>query len=294
MTYTNTRGRFAAALFATLVVAVAVLLWASVGASAADNPYERGPAPTLASVQATTGSFATATVSVPRGNGFGGGTIYYPTTTTAGTFGAVAMAPGFTNTQSAISWYGRRIASQGFVFFTINTNSSFDFPAARGVQLRAALDYLTLRSSVRTRIDSTRLGVMGYSMGGGGTLEASRSRPSLEAAVGVAPWHSTKNWSGNTVPSMMIGMQNDGTAQPASHAIPFYNSLPSTIHKAYAEVRGASHGTPTRSNTPIAQHAISFLKREIDNDTRYNQFLCPGPATGTTSPISRYMSTCPF
>src|SRR6187549_623832 len=65
------------------------------GASAATNPFERGPAPTTASIEASTGSFATSKTSVSSlVTGFGGGTIYYPTTTASGTFGAVVVTPG--------------------------------------------------------------------------------------------------------------------------------------------------------------------------------------------------------
>jgi dienelactone hydrolase len=267
-----------------------------IGASAATaaSPYQRGPDPTLASVQATSGPFAIASTTVPKGNGFGGGTIYYPTDTSQGTFGAVVMVPGFTGTQSSISWYGPRIASQGFVFMTIDTKSTLDQPAARGTELLAAADYLTQRSSVAGRVDSTRVGVMGHSMGGGGTLEASRTRPSLKAAIPIDPWDTNKNWSTNTTPTMVIGGQNDSVAPVSTGAIPIYNSLPATDQKVYLEIAGASHTTSNSPNTTIAQYAISFLKREMDNDTRYSQFICPAPATGGSSPLSKYMSTCPF
>ena len=36
---------------------------------------------------------------------------------------------------------------------------------------------------------------------------------------------------------------------------------------------------------------ISWLKRWVDEDTRYNQFLCPGPS-GTD--VLEYRSTCPY
>ena len=68
----------------------------------------KGPNPTLASVSATTGPFAIAQVTVPAGNGFGGGTIYYPTDTSHGLYGGVAVVPGFISPQSSISWYGPR------------------------------------------------------------------------------------------------------------------------------------------------------------------------------------------
>src|SRR5262249_7664034 len=102
---------------ASSVTAIAAYGIASANPSSADtsNPFERGPAPTLASIQATTGPFATSTTTVASSatsGKFGGGTIYFPTDTSQGTFGAIAIVPGFTERQSAISWLGPRLASQ--------------------------------------------------------------------------------------------------------------------------------------------------------------------------------------
>ena len=286
---TSWRIKLAAPLGAALVLAAT----ATTTATAATNPYERGPAPTVASIEATTGTFAIATTTVPRisATGFGGGTIYYPTSTAQGTFGAVSIAPGYTALQSSIAWLGPRLASQGFVVFTIDTLTTLDQPDSRGRQLLASLDYLTQRSSVRSRIDSSRLGVIGHSMGGGGTLEAARSRPSLQAAVPLTGWNLTTNWSTVRVPTLVVGAQADTIAPVASHSIPFYNSLPSSLDKAYLELRGATHFAPNSPNTTIAKYTLSWLKRFIDNDTRYEQFLCPIPSTSTT--ISAFRGNCP-
>ncbi|WP_326958609.1 bis(hydroxyethyl) terephthalate hydrolase [Amycolatopsis sp. NBC_01286] len=277
------------------VVAAALALTTGVvaPAPAAANPYERGPAPTTSSIEASRGSFATGTTTVSRlaVSGFGGGTIYYPTSTTAGTFGAISIAPGFTATQSSISWLGPRLASQGFVVFTIDTLTTSDQPDSRGRQLLSSLDYLTQQSSVRSRIDSSRLGVVGHSMGGGGTLEAARSRPSLQAAIPLTGWNLTKSWSTVRVPTLVVGAQADTVAPVASHSIPFYTSLPSSLDKAYLELRGASHFAPNSANTTIAKYTLSWLKRFIDDDTRYERFLCPIPGTSTT--ISDYRGNCP-
>ncbi|MFE6039176.1 alpha/beta hydrolase family protein [Streptomyces sp. NPDC056452] len=263
------------------------------GAQAAENPYERGPAPTNASIEASRGSYATSqtTVSSLSVRGFGGGTIYYPTSTSDGTFGAVVISPGFTAYQSSIAWLGTRLASQGFVVFTIDTNTTSDQPASRGDQLLAALDYLTQDSSVRTRIDASRLGVMGHSMGGGGTLEAAKDRPSLQAAIPLTGWNTDKSWPEVKTPTLVIGADGDTIAPVGTHSEPFYNSLPSSLDKAYLELRGATHFTPNSSNTTIAKYSISWLKRFIDNDTRYEQFLCPLPSTSLT--IAEYKGNCP-
>nr|WP_168533200.1 dienelactone hydrolase family protein [Streptomyces sp. RPA4-2]QIY67140.1 alpha/beta hydrolase [Streptomyces sp. RPA4-2] len=262
-------------------------------ARAAANPYERGPAPTTASIEATRGSYAVSqtTVSSVSVTGFGGGTVYYPTSTSDGTFGAVVISPGYTAYQSSIAWLGPRLASQGFVVFTIDTLTTLDQPDSRGRQLLAALDYLTQRSSVRTRIDGTRLGVMGHSMGGGGTLEAAKSRPSLQAAIPLTGWNLDTTWPEIQTPTLIVGADGDTIAPVATHSEPFYRSLPSTLDKAYLELRGATHFTPNSANTTIAKYSISWLKRFIDNDTRYEQFLCPLPQPSLS--IAEYRGNCP-
>ncbi|MFF7531646.1 bis(hydroxyethyl) terephthalate hydrolase [Streptomyces bobili] len=285
------------ARFAGLATAIAAVVGLTTlngaGAQAADNPYERGPAPTTSSIEAARGSYSVSQTSVSSlaVTGFGGGTIYYPTSTADGTFGAVAISPGYTGTQSTMAWLGPRLASQGFVVFTIDTNTTLDQPDSRGRQLLAALDYLTQRSSVRGRVDSTRLGVMGHSMGGGGSLEAAKTRPSLQAAIPLTPWNTDKSWPEISTPTLIFGADGDTIAPVASHAEPFYSSLPSSLDRAYLELNGTSHLTPISSNTTIAKYSISWLKRFIDNDTRYEQFLCPLPRPSLT--IEEYRGNCP-
>jgi dienelactone hydrolase len=279
-----------AAYLISLAAAACLLIPLTRGAQAATNPFERGPAPSNASIEASRGSFATSTVRVSRQSDFGGGTIYYPTSTSAGTFGAVAVAPGYTASQSSLSWLGPRLASQGFVVFTIDTLTRSDQPAARGDQLNAALRFLTQRSSIRTQVDASRLAVMGHSMGGGGTLEAAKDNKSLKAAIALTGWNLDKSWPEIVTPTLVVGAQNDTIARVSSHSTAFFSGLPSSLDKTYLELRGASHFTPNSSNTTIAKFSISWLKRFVDNDTRYSQFLCPGPGTGTT--ISAYRATC--
>ncbi|MFJ9027147.1 alpha/beta hydrolase family protein [Streptomyces sp. NPDC102274] len=262
-------------------------------AEAADNPYERGPAPTVAAIEADRGPYTVSQTPVAPAavSGFGGGTIYYPTSTADGTFGAVSVAPGFTGTQSSLAWLGPRLASQGFVVFTIDTTGLLDQPASRGRQLLAALDYLTGSSAVSGRIDGARLGVMGHSMGGGGVLEAAKSRTSLKAAVPLTAWNLDKTWPEVRTPTLVVGADGDTVAPVASHSEPFYTSLPGSLDKAYLELKGATHNAPNTSNTTIAKYSVSWLKRFIDQDTRYEQFLCPLPQPGVA--IVEYRGNCP-
>ncbi len=288
---TRLSSRFGAALSALVLSASLIALPSP---SFAETEYRRGPDPTATALQAS-GPFAYASVTVSDSNtpGFGAATIYYPTDTSQGTFGGVAISPGYTESQSAVSWLGPRLSSHGFVVITFNTNSGFDLPASRGDQILAALDYLTKTSSVKSRVDASRLAAMGHSMGGGGSLEAAKKRPSLQAIVPLAPWNTDKTWPEIATPSLIIGAERDTVAPVATHAKSFYTSEPATLQKAYAELNEATHNTTNSANAATSRLSLAWLKRFVDNDTRYSQFLCPPPVTPNAE-LQNYLSTCPY
>ncbi|MEV4820524.1 cellulose binding domain-containing protein [Micromonospora sp. NPDC049274] len=261
--------------------------------AAADSPYQRGPDPTPASVAATRGPFATTQATVPAGNGFNGGYVYYPTDTSQGTWGAVAIVPGYSALfANEEAWMGPWLASFGFVVIGIETNSRTDGADARATQLLAALDYLTRTSPIRNRVDANRLGVMGHSAGGAGTLLAALRRPTLKAAVGLAPGTPGNNLNMSTtqVPTMLLSGQNDGTVTP-SYVQGIYNTLPAGVEHAWAELAGNDHLSFTRSNPTEMRLLIPWLKTFLDNDTRYTQFLCP---LANSTGVSRFNATCPL
>ncbi|WP_019632802.1 dienelactone hydrolase family protein [Actinomadura atramentaria] len=283
-----------AALLAASALAAAALTSVAAPALADANPYQRGPAPTESSVAAEKGPFAVAQTDVPAGSGqgFNDGTIYYPTDTSQGTFGAVVVMPGFVSPQEWIRWYGPLLASQGFVVMTLDSNTLLDFPGARGDQILAALDYLTTKSKVVDRIDTGRLAVMGWSMGGGGTLEAAAERPSLKADIALAPWDLDNVAAKVKVPSMIIADDTDILAPTGVFAKPFYDAMSTAPDKAFFELKSANHFTFTSYNKTIAKYAVSWLKRFVDDDTRYDQFLCPKPAP--SNEITQFEETCPL
>ncbi|GAA3539475.1 lipase [Aeromicrobium flavum] len=279
--------RLLAAAFASAALAIGT---AAQPVAAADNPYERGPAPTTSSIEALRGPYAVSTkiITSRAARGYGGGTIYYPSSTADGTFGVIAISPGFVSPQRVIAWLGPRLASQGFVVITIDTFSGFNQPASRGDQLLAAVDQTIADPTVGSRIDPSRQALIGHSMGGGGTLEAAKDRPSIEATIGLTPWNSDKTWPEVEAASLVIGAQNDSIAPVASHAIPFYSSLTNAERRSYLELGGANHFAPTSDNTLVAKYTIAWLKRYVDNDARYEQFIAPGPVPSAASGISDY------
>lgn len=117
------------------------------------------------------------------------------------------------------------------------------------------------------------------------------SRPALQASIPLAGWHSTKNWSTVRVPTMVLGGQSDPTAPNSQHSLPFYTSMTAAPDKAFLELRGGDHSAPRSDNITVRKYTLSWLKRFVDDDTRYEQFLCPAPSPNTL--ISAYRDTCP-
>ena len=266
-----------ASLLASLLFAVGTV---GTVAQAADL---RGPAPTEASLKATNGPFAISSSRVTLPSGYGGATVYYPSSKAEGKFGIVVLAPGFTASQSSYSWLATRVASHGFVVVNIDTTTTLDQPDSRATQMMAALNQVTnlsqrTSSAYYNVVDVSRRAVMGHSMGGGGTLTAATRNPPLRAAVPLTPWHTTKNFSGDAVPTMILACQSDTVAPNASHASAFYSSLKTSLPRAYVELAGADHFCPTRiastaTRALVGRAAISWLKLFVDQDERYRSLL---------------------
>ena len=269
------------------------------------NPFAKGPAPTKASVEASTGPFTYTTTNVSSwsADNYGGGTIYHPTNVT-GPFATIVVVPGYTAYQSSVSWWGPRLASHGFVVMTIDTNTTSDQPPSRSDQQMRALNQLKTFSNTSShpiyrKVDPNRLGVMGWSMGGGGSLISAENNPSLKAAIPFAPWNTTQTFTRITVPTLILACESDAIAPVISHASPFYNSIPSTTKKGYLQINNGSHYCHNTGNdypALIGKYGVSWMKRFMDNDTRYSQFLC-GPlhdADLSLYAVDEYRQNCPY
>jgi dienelactone hydrolase len=246
--------------------------------------FQKGPDPTE-TLLGGDGPFSVVQSAVTGQSGFGGGRVYAPSQ--AGTYGAIALSPGFTARWSSISWLGTRLASHGFVVIGIETNSTSDQPSSRGTQLNRALQWLTTSSSAASKVDRNRLAVGGHSMGGGGTLEAMRQNPALKLGIPIAPWNTNRSWGSVTAPVLIVSGSADTVASESSHSDPFYASLGSS-EKAQVSLTGASHFFPQTVNRTLSRYAVAWLKRFVDNDTRYSSFACTGSGSGYT-----FRSTCP-
>lgn len=260
--------------------------------AAAPGTHVVGPDPTKESASGTAmGPFKTGNMTMGYKDmpGFASGTIWYPTDEAAKPpYACVSVVPGFTAPEASIREWGPFLASYGIVTFTIMTNSAADQPDVRATALLDALESCKAEndradSPLAKKIDKDRLGVAGWSMGGGGTLIASSKTPSLKAAVSFAAWGPTGG-AMNMVPVLMF----EATADPlaANMSDSYYMSTPDSVSKMLFEVNGAGHdvaNSPKNSSGIIGLYGLSWFKVFLEGDMRFKQFLTADKPSITTS-----------
>ena len=132
----------------------------------------------------------------------------------------------------------------------------------------------------------------------GGTLLSAQADPAIRAAVPLAPWiQSNVSFPNVTVPTLFLACQNDNVAPVDSHASRMYNSIPAATHKSYISIAGGNHfcaNSPTGGSSVAGKFAVSFFKKFLDGDTRYDPWVCGDSKPAVGSALNEVRSTCPF
>jgi dienelactone hydrolase len=233
----------------------------------------------------TSGPFEVQTVSsgLRDGPGYGSQTLHVPVDAEP-PFAGVAIVPGFISPESSIRAWGPFLASHGIVVLTIGTNSGADSPDVRAQALLDALETLRAEharpgSPLEGSMALDRLGVMGWSMGGGGTLIAANQNPELRAAVSFAAWSPGVQFRDNRVPALLLAGSADGLAGGQSQG--FFESMPATTPKMLFEVAGGPHdiaNDPRSAAGEIGRYGLSWLKVFLEGDERFRPFLLQTPS----------------
>lgn len=268
----------------------------AVGDSPAQTPDEAAPAPddpetpvapsTPLTREAATGpgplQVSTVTSGLRDGPAYGTQTLYVPQGAEP-PLAAVAIVPGFNTPESSIQAWGPFLASHGIVALTIGTNTPTDSAELRSSALLDALETLRAEnaragSPLEGKLAADRLGIMGWSLGGGGTLIAASSTPSLKAAITMAAYGPGAQYPQDQVPTLFLAGSADRNAGGQSQGM--FASLPSTTPKLLFEVQGGPHeigNDPQNANGEIGRYGLSWLEVFLVGDDRYRQFLTETP-----------------
>jgi dienelactone hydrolase len=232
------------------------------------------------------GPFAVKTFTIDGGSDYGGGTVFFPSNAQA-PFSAFVMCPGFTARQSSIREWGPFFASHGFVIMTIDTSSTRDPVASRDDQLLAALADLSAENSRRGSplagaLALDRLGVSGWSMGGGGSWLAGQATPQLRSVLTLAGHHRTAGGARAVarnlrVPTLMFAGSADTAALGGGgQSQEVFQTIAGDTPKLLYEVQGAGHfvwGTPRTNQGAVGRYALAWQKVFLDGDQRFLEFL---------------------
>ena len=252
-------------------------------------PLVRGKIPGI-SIKRNHGPFVVSRYGVSDGlrDGpkFGTATVYYPEDAQA-PYASLVIVPGFVHPESAMKAWGPFLASHGIVTLTIGANKLNDDPLKRRDALLDAVHSLKAEhrredSPLWHKLALDRIGVAGWSMGGGGAQLAAVADPSLRVVIGFCPWLPKANFE-HPVPSLIMAGTLDSIANVFHNARAHYAGISETTPKMIIEIPRGGHwiaNDPANANSAIGQIGLSWLKVYLEGDTRYRQFLLTPPISG--------------
>ena len=139
----------------------------------------------------------------------GGATVYYPSSAKP-PFAGVVFTPPYTGTQSMFAAWGPFFASHGIVMVTMDTSTTLDTVDQRASQQKTVLDVLKKEntrsgSPLYGKLSTSRIGAVGWSMGGGATWINSAEYSGLKTAMSLA---------GHNLSAVDINSKGYGTKVP--------------------------------------------------------------------------------
>mgnify|MGYP001046031077 CR=1 FL=1 len=192
-------------------------------------------------------------------------TVYYPAGVSDGSapqdiakppYPAVIFAHGFGANKDFYRWIGNQLASWGYIAGLFSVPG----PISTGLNqwsdgISDCVTYLDELSTSKTSVlggmvDSTRIGVMGHSMGGAGAILATGRDSRIKATVALAPGHSRlgsfvfakalEAAKSIRVPvQIQVGSADRITPKKLVHE--YYMNIPRVAAKEYVEIKGGSH-----------------------------------------------------
>jgi hypothetical protein len=208
--------------------------------------------------------------------------IYYPTDPKAIIMGASTLSGGFTNTKEQMSWLGEHLASHGVITLVFTPTNNQSLNAAvwatghKGGFQKLKAEGLRSGSPIQGKVDEKKIGIMGYSMGGAGTILAvNELGTAVKAAVPICAFRPVTPTA--AIPIMLLTGTNDTVAVPGN-IINAYEAMAETSPKALANFDGMTHldvpnGGAAAQHENLAYYGTAWYRVYMGGDARYKTYL---------------------
>jgi len=198
---------------------------------------------------------------------------------------ATTLSGGYTNTKEQMIWLAEHLASHGFVvqvFTPTNPNSTDPRiweTGHLGSVKKLKMESARAGSPIRGLVDPARLAVMGFSMGGAGTILAVNSQKEpLRAAIALCPYQPQSLSA--RVPTMFVTGTNDFVAVPANVERAFTSISPDTP-KAFLNLDGLTHQnitSPGAFRRQLSRYLTTWYQVFLADQTSYKKYLAGSEA----------------
>lgn len=211
--------------------------------------------------------------------------VTYPCNLSKSTYPATTLTGGYSNTKEDMTWLANHLTSHGYIVIAITPNNILGSPPGWATAHKGGIAKLkseTTRSAspIYKKVATSKLGIAGFSMGGGGALLAAADlKKDIKTAIPLAPYLgvSSPDYSSISAKTLIQAGANDTISYPSVVAS-YYQSLPTSLTRALTTFRDASHLDWINSGS-ATQHArfktlvTSWMKLYLDGDSAYQTHL---------------------
>jgi dienelactone hydrolase len=236
--------------------------------------------PEVVSDPGATGPYTVASHSEGLADaGYASAVLYVPNNAGAERLPATSLVGGYSNTKEDVVWMAEQLASHGYIVLAFTPTNNFSGDAGIWAQGHtAALRKLTAEdarqgSPIFGRVDRERLGLVGFSMGGAGTIIAANAMPEVRAAIALCAYRP-QTPSGSAALMMITGTA-DTVADPGAIEAA-YSSMTSEASHAFLSFKDFGHGDvlrSTRFRPQLAKYMTAFYQLELAGIAGYERFL---------------------
>lgn len=197
----------------------------------------------------------------------------------SGETGAVTVSGGFTNTKEQMYWLAEALQDGGIIALAISASNNSSISGYERAH-QGGLQVLQNNSSIRDRLG--KLGIMGFSMGGGAVLNLGDAGIA-DVVVAMAPYSPDTPGRNHDAATMILTGTNDTTA-PARMGENAYERLPSSTPRLYASVSGEGHThwmTSGRKGSEV-EFIVAWAQHYLNGSQAAYDVFANGPGSNLT------------